>query len=65
MSSGGRRPGSGRKPEDRVPVTMWVARTTKERMALLRHDGIRIGREVDDLIEQLCLDLELLSEEEI
>ena len=53
MGRGGKRPGAGRKSEDRVPVCMKVGKVTKERMAVLRDNGVMIGKEVDRMIAEL------------
>lgn len=65
MSRGGKREGSGRKSEDRVSVTMRVGRKTKERMALLRKEGVVIGHQVDGMVQRMCIDRKLISKDDV
>lgn len=44
--------------------TISISRRTKERMRLLRNEGIKIGNEVDGLVYQLCYDLDLISKDD-
>ncbi len=52
--SGGRRPGSGRKAEDRVAITYSLARVTVERLRReSKERGVPIVRIIDELVAGL------------
>lgn len=52
---GGARPGSGRKQseESRVNLTVRVSKETRDRIAVLRSSGVKIGEQVDAMIDEL------------
>lgn len=55
MSSGGARPGAGRKaaPDKKVNVTLSVSPSIRLQMTELRQRGVPISKEFSELIEQL------------
>lgn len=59
---GGKREGSGRKPIDpdtmRVQMSVSVTQETRLKARVLRENGIRLGAEIDQLVDRLIQDLE-------
>ena len=52
---GGARQGSGRKQSEdsRVNLTVRVSKETRERIAVLRSRGVKIGEKVDAMVGEL------------
>lgn len=62
IMKGGRRDGCGRHPmpegRKRVQTTISIDPVTKARMEDLKARGVKMGREIDSLVERLYLDID-------